>query len=150
MDKGEKMNSRAQENFEMNYNCAESVLKAYLEEYGKNNEMLSAATCFGGGFAGKKKICGVISGSFIALGLHFGRKDSEEKEVHIKARQAALELMEALQEQKGSIKCEDYVTYDLTTQEGREKLHSDKEMRESCKELMLTATGLLASALEKR
>lgn len=150
MDKAEEMNKRAQENFDKSYNCAESVLEAYLEVYGKNRELLSAATCFGGGFAGKKKICGVINGSFIAVGLHFGRTESEEKELHIKARQAALELMEAVEEEKGSILCEDYVTYDLTTQEGREKLHSDKEMRKNCKGLIHTATKQLALALEKR
>lgn len=122
-------------------------LKHILKFMEKNPELSAIATCFGGGIAGKGLICGAVSGSLMSLGLHFNRLHPDEKELYGELRTKAQELIDCFQQEKGSINCKDHIGYDLTTMEGRQQLHEDKEAHERCKLLLATASRLLVQKL---
>lgn len=149
MKKAEEIKKEAQQNFENSYNCAESILRAYLKVYDKDISLLSAATCFGGGVAGTGRMCGALSGALIALGLHFNRQKPKEKELYGKIRDKAQKIVKEFEKKTGSVNCSDHVKYDLTTVEGREKLHNDKEALEKCKSFIGLASRLLADELQE-
>lgn len=137
------------EYFNEGYNCAESMLKAYLDVYKKDPSLGAAASGFGGGIGGKGTTCGAISGAVIALGLHFNRQKSDQKELYVAIRGKSLELINKFIDEKGSSFCKDLQPYDLTTIEGREKLHDDKEAAEKCKGYLTAASHILEELLNE-
>ncbi len=72
----EKAAQLAGEYFGNGYHCAEAVLRALLDTMGEDSEhIVPYATAFGGGFGETfMEACGVISGSLIAIGHKYGRK----------------------------------------------------------------------------
>lgn len=66
----------AGEFFGNGYHCAEAVLRALLETMGEDHEtVVPYATAFGGGFGETfTEACGAISGSLLAIGHQYGRK----------------------------------------------------------------------------
>lgn len=78
MNNVQKAGRLAQGYHEAGFHCAEAVLKAVLEVYGKENgaDLIRSATAFGGG-VGKShlEICGALSGAIMAAGALFGRDE---------------------------------------------------------------------------
>ena len=133
--------------FEEGFNCSESILKGYLEVYGKDPTLGAAASGFGGGIGGKGTICGAVSGAVIALGLHYNRQSSADKKLYGTVRENAREILEQFAEINTSSYCKDLQPYDLTTMEGREKLHKDPEVMGKCKSYLTSAATLLVQAV---
>jgi len=134
--------------FEEGFNCSESMFKAYLDVYKKDQSMAGAASGFGGGIGGKGITCGAVSGAIMAIGLHFNRQSSSEKELYATIRSKSLAMVDQFAQENGTSYCKDLIPYDLTTMEGREKLHNDKETLAKCKGLLTVASRLLAKSLE--
>ena len=133
--------------FEEGFNCSESMLKAYLDVYEKDPSLGAAASGFGGGIGGKGITCGAVSGAVIAIGLHYNRQNSADKELYGRVRENARELVEQFVDINASSYCKDLQPYDLTTMEGREKLHQDPEVMTKCKSYLASAAALLVKAI---
>lgn len=113
------------------YNCAQSVISAYAEDFGMNlNQALQAAVGFGGGMGRVQDVCGAVTGAIIALGLSSGftETDGREKinEVYAKVRR----LINDFTEQKGTVKCRELLGCDLSTEEGH-KHFADNRLRDT-------------------
>ena len=50
-------------------NCAEAVLRAFLEEYGYDPALYRLATGLGAGIGTRRDVCGLLSGCVLVLGL---------------------------------------------------------------------------------
>ena len=63
--------------FRQGLNCAECVLRTFMDVYEVNvpDEVICMATGFGGGMGHTKNTCGAITGAVLALGLLKGRRD---------------------------------------------------------------------------
>ena len=63
--------------FRQGLNCAECVLRSFMDIYEVNvpDEVICMATGFGGGMGHTKNTCGAITGAVLALGLVKGRRD---------------------------------------------------------------------------
>jgi len=69
--------ARALHYFESGYHCAEVVSKTVMEQYlhVPNDQVLRAASGFGGGIAGTMtELCGAFTGGVLTLGALFGRQ----------------------------------------------------------------------------
>ncbi|KAJ51657.1 C_GCAxxG_C_C family probable redox protein [Clostridium tetanomorphum] len=82
------------------YNCAESIVKAFNEEYNANIPV-SIASPFGTGMA-VGTTCGAITGAIIALGSVKGR---EEVTVKNESRKYTKEIMNKIKEKYGTFEC---------------------------------------------
>src|SRR4030066_652072 len=72
---------KAEENFKIGFNCAESVLKSLADEMGIECSCIpKIATGFGAGLGRHGEICGAITGAVMALGLKYGRADTKDPE----------------------------------------------------------------------
>lgn len=135
--------------FDGGFNCSESMLKAYLDEYKKDPKLGSAASGFGGGIGGKGITCGAVSGAVIAIGLDYNRQNSEDKELYGKVRENSRELIEEFAKIHCSSNCKDLQPYDLATMEGREKLHGDPAVMAKCRAYLASSSELLVKALNR-
>ena len=105
--------------FRSGFNCAQSVLAAYSEELGYDNDMALRLSCgFGGGMGRLQKTCGALTGSFMVLGLYNSKKFSDNKE----RKNAAYSMIQQLSHEFESInKSSDCITLlgcNLNTEEG--------------------------------
>ena len=79
---------KARANFLEGYNCAQSVLLAFADDLGLEQETAARlASSFGGGMGRLREVCGALSASFLILGLRQGYSSPTDDEA--KARQYA-------------------------------------------------------------
>jgi len=69
--------------------------------------ILKAATGFGGGVGARGSLCGLISGSVLAIGLKHGRGRKDEMSVAMNTYLRCSELMDWFEKEFGSYMCSD-------------------------------------------
>lgn len=70
------------------YPCSEMILLAALHRFNLDENYLDAAAVFGGG-AGKRDLCGLLTGGLMAIGFVAGQKYEDRAIVHQVGRQAS-------------------------------------------------------------
>lgn len=99
---------KAKELFKSGYNCSQSVVLAYADLFGLDNETAEKIGAgFGGGMGRMREVCGAFSGLVILAGLkeEFRVGDSAQKKELYKCIQ---DMAEAFKEQNnGSFVCRD-------------------------------------------
>ena len=110
------------EHYNSGFNCAEAILKAFMDIFDKESDSGVArfASGFGGGIGGSNcEMCGALTGGIIVIGWLFGRKnpDDDKKKVYLlsdKLRTIFLKkfgstnckaILDLLGEQENKIKC---------------------------------------------
>ena len=100
-----KRSEKAKELFKSGYNCSQSVLGVFCEEYGLDFDMaIKLSSGFGGGMGRMREVCGTVSGMFMVLGLIFATSNSSatDKANNYKRVQ---KLAQIFNEKNGSIIC---------------------------------------------
>lgn len=96
----------AVELFEGGYNCSESALLALSGAQARvQGELQRLATPFGGGVARRGMLCGALTGSLMAIGLHLGRSVPGDDEAKERAYAAGEALLAAVEARFGSTQC---------------------------------------------
>ena len=91
---------RAKAYFLAGYNCAQSVVLAFREELGVEEETLARLSLpFGGGMGRLREVCGAVSGAAMCLGLLFPERDKAG--VYALVQEVALRF----REENGSYRC---------------------------------------------
>lgn len=110
----------AEQNFRSGYNCAQSVLLAFYDVTGLDDQtaaMLSSS--FGGGLGRLREVCGAVSGAAMVLGLVKGYSDPDDREAK-KAHYARVrEFADRFKELNGSIICRELLS-GVQTAEGKD------------------------------
>ncbi len=95
-----KYTEKAVELFKSGYNCSQSVVGAFADEFGLDNEILMKLACgFGGGIGRMRSVCGAFSGSVMLAGLLFDEKDKAG------CYETVQKLAEKFKSDNGSIIC---------------------------------------------
>ena len=88
------------------YGCCQSVLCAFSDLYGLDEEMaLRIAAGFGGGVGRMRMMCGTCSALVILAGLEKGQTRGEDREGKAACYQLVRELLETFRQRNGSIIC---------------------------------------------
>ena len=128
MSRGDK----AVEYFQI-YNCAQSVLAAYADDFGLDKEKaLQTAVGFGGGMGRHQDVCGAVSGAIMVLGLasEFKEEDRRPKINEVYAR--VFSFIEDFKAKYNCIDCLDLLDgCDLKIEEGQKRFR-ENNMRERC------------------
>ncbi|WXG43827.1 MAG: C-GCAxxG-C-C family protein [Promethearchaeati archaeon SRVP18_Atabeyarchaeia-1] len=146
------MEEDAERHMKDGYNCAESVLLAFIEsweKYFRSGVTSAAATAFGGGIGRSGNICGALSGGLIALGLAVGRTDAKDEEGKQQAYQAARELLQGFRKQWGALTCRELTECDLSTPEGYEKYRESKIHETKCSKIVRETTRTVAAIIDR-
>lgn len=125
-------------------NCAQAVLTAYADHLKFDPGFaLSVSSGFGGGMGKMQKTCGVVTGSFMVLGIYNSQKHGD----NIKARTATNKMIQGFSVDfkalHGSLDCKVLLNCDFTTDEG-EKQFKDKDLKKNvCSKCILDSISLL-------
>ena len=128
-----------------NYNCAQSVMTAFAEDFGLNkNQALSVSVGFGGGMGRTQETCGAVTGAIMILGLASDFKEGDKRDkinaVYAKVRA----FLDDFAREHGTVKCRDLIGCNLLTEEGQ-KYFKENNLREKC----LGYVGFCSKLLEK-
>ncbi len=95
------------------YNCAQSVVLAFHEELGLDEETAARmASAFGGGMGRLREVCGTVSGMFLVLGLLKGYHEPKDHDGKKALYAQVQQLAHTFQEQNGSIICRELLGLD--------------------------------------
>lgn len=93
----------AKQIFEQGYNCAQSVLMAYSEDFGISKRDAARIACgLGGGIARMRETCGAALGAIMIIGLRYSDGSADDK-TDIYERSRA--FLEEFQKKCGSCVC---------------------------------------------
>ena len=106
-------------NHESGFNCAQSVLAVFAEDYGMPLKLaLKLASPFGGGMR-MAATCGALTGALMVLGLACGYSEFDE-ELKDKSDQLTRELLRRWQKEIGPTDCKVILGYDVSDPDQRE------------------------------
>ena len=140
----------ARDYFHQGFNCSQSVLTAFSNDYGIQPETaLRIATGFGGGICSKGEICGAVTGAYMALGLKYGRVSAEDTAARDLTYKKMREFDAAFIAEHGSLVCKKLLDGDLNNSDEREALVKAGKFEKSCTVFVQTATHLANNLLNK-
>lgn len=97
---------RAVELFMQGYGCCQSVVCAFADLYGLDEEMAFRISAgFGGGVGRMRMMCGTCSALVILAGLERGQTRGEDREGKAACYQLVRQLLEEFRQRNGSIIC---------------------------------------------
>ena len=102
----ERRVQQAVENFMAGYGCCQSVVAAFSDLYGMDEEMaLKVGAGFGGGVGRLRMMCGAVSGLVVLAGLDCGETDGSNREGKSACYKVVQDLLEQFKQANGSIIC---------------------------------------------
>ncbi len=117
------------------YNCAQSVLLAFCEDYGLSKEIAASLSLpFGGGMGQMRETCGALTGAFMVLGLASAINEAPTPQEKATCYEKVRSLAEAFQTENGSMLCRELIALAQMSNE-----------KKNCHELV----GYTASLLEE-
>lgn len=130
---------KAGELFESGYNCAQSVAGAFAEDFGASLDMVTQiASSFGGGIAGRREMCGAVSGMLIAIGLAKGNYDKSAPEAKQAHYALCRKAMESFEEKLGTLICLTRLEMNKT---GERNVHTCREICEIAADIVAEIIG---------
>jgi C_GCAxxG_C_C family probable redox protein len=102
----EKRVERAVDNFMAGYGCCQSVVAAFADLYGVDeNTALRFGAGFGGGVGRLRMMCGAVSGIVMLVGLDCGQTEGSDREGKSACYKVVQELLARSEQQNGSLIC---------------------------------------------
>ena len=140
----------AKQYFEEGYNCAQSVVLAFIDEINiGREEALTLASSFGGGMGRLREVCGAFSGACIIAGIKFGYSDpaaTDEKSEHYKLIQ---QMAAEFEKKNGSIICRVLLGEDKNGHTP-EKRTDEYYKKRPCAELVYDAAEILEKLIYEK
>lgn len=131
------------------YNCAQSVLFSFHEDFSLDMDCALKLACgFGGGMGRKGEVCGAVSGGILVLGLKFGRGKSDERAQTDAAYAKIRELIDRFSAKHGSCICRELLSgCNLATPEGQAYFKEKDCLRLVCRPCVRDAAELVHDLL---
>lgn len=138
----------AVEIFTRDYNCSQTVLSAYSDQFGLDREQaLRVAGAFGAGMGRMCETCGAVTGAIMVIGLKYGKVKVEDEPAKEKAYALARELAREFKARNGSIVCRELLGCDLGTPEGAKYAKDHKLHSAVCPKLVRDAAEIVERLL---
>lgn len=97
---------RAVDFFMQGYGCCQSVVAAFSDLYGLDEEMAKRVGAgFGGGVGRLRMMCGAVSGIVVLAGLDVGQTEGSDRQGKSYCYKVVQELLAKSREQNGSLIC---------------------------------------------
>jgi C_GCAxxG_C_C family probable redox protein len=142
--------SEAIVNFKDGFNCAQSVFSAFSKDILPNEELAyKIASGFGAGIGRQGEVCGVVTGSVMAIGLRFGTNnlaDSAKKEVNY---QIVNEFIAEFKNRNSYIDCSSLLNIEMKDTEARKKATENGLFQNRCPVFVKDASEILEMLINK-
>lgn len=97
---------RAVDNFMQGYGCCQSVVAAFADMYGLDDNLAKRIGAgFGGGVGRLRMMCGAVSGIVTLVGLDCGQTEGNDREGKSACYKVVQNLLAKSKEQNGSLIC---------------------------------------------
>ena len=94
--------------FKEGFNCSQSVVAAFADQYGFTHEQaLRMSASFGGGIGRMRETCGAACGLFMLAGLKTGAVEGADRDGKARNYAVVQELAEEFKRRNGALKCAD-------------------------------------------
>jgi len=139
----------AAEKFGSGYNCSQSVLSVFAEDFGMTKDCcLRLASPFGSGIARMQETCGAITGALMVIGLKYGKGEHGLEVDKANAYKISLQLISKFKERHQSINCFELLdNLDINTPEGIAEIQKRKLFRCKCSKYVQDAVEIAESIL---
>lgn len=90
------------------FNCSQSVVAAFADQYGFTREQaLRMSASFGGGIGRMRETCGAACGLFMLAGLETGATEGADQKGKARNYAVVQELAEVFKQRHGALRCTD-------------------------------------------
>jgi len=140
--------SHALSTFDNGFNCSQSVLAAFCNEFGLHDEAaLRLACAFGGGMGRMAKTCGAVTGAFMVIGLKYGQRASDDKAAKEKTYTIVREFADLFAKEYGSLECRELLNCDINTPQGLKTANEKDLFKTICPKCVESAVRILEEIL---
>lgn len=114
----------ATERFRSGFNCSQSVISAFAEDFGLSKDScLRLASPFGSGIARMQETCGAITGAMMAIGLKYGKGENGSEDDKALAYKYSQSLINEFKNRNNTICCRQLLDdHDINSPEGMAKI----------------------------
>ncbi len=124
---------QADEIFANGFSCSQAVFSTFAPKLGLDYETAMKVSCgFGGGMAQTAATCGVVTGAVMVIGLKYGRVGEADFKAKALTYQKVQEFMEKFMQRNQSLLCRELLGDDMSTVEGKDRIHERGIIREVC------------------
>ncbi len=129
--------------FAAGFNCAQSVLGAFCNDYGMKTK--TARRLFGGFGGGVRsgEICGAVTGAVAVIGMKYGHADAGDAAAKQLCNEKTVAFLGAFRARNQSIVCRDLLAYDISRPEGYALALEQNLFSTKCVALVQDAVALL-------
>jgi C_GCAxxG_C_C family probable redox protein len=134
----------AQNFLKQGFSCSQSVLSAFVEQFGLDRDIaLRISSAFGGGMGGRGEVCGAVTAAFMVIGLKYGSAiQHDDKERDLIGSKAGM-FMNKFKSSKGSILCRDLLGADVGTSEGLNKAKTEDLFETICPDVIRCSVEII-------
>jgi C_GCAxxG_C_C family probable redox protein len=138
------------EYFADSFNCSQSVLVAFAPDYGLPiNQALKLATAFGAGMGRQQHVCGAVTGALMALGLHYGKGQTDNNDKKTLTYQKTVAFMNEFKKRNGSINCKELLRgLDMGNPEEYQKIQDLNLFDNECVKYVQDATEIVEKLIK--
>lgn len=138
--------------FKQGYNCSQSVVLAFCDKIGLDEETaLKMSSSFGGGMGRLREVCGAVTGMFMVAGMLYGYsdpKDNKTKTEHYKLIQM---LANEFREENGFIICRELLGLGAGADKPVPELRTQEYYKKRpCAELVGCAAKIMEKYIKER
>ena len=140
---------RAADYFARGFNCSQSVLAAYAEQFGLTEELaLKVAGGFGGGMGRMGETCGAVTGAIMVIGLKFASTTPGDMQGKENAYAVVQEFVHRFKGRNVTVLCRELLDCDISTPEGMKRAQQEKLIKKCCPKLIQDAAEILDQLIE--
>jgi C_GCAxxG_C_C family probable redox protein len=140
---------RAVDSFARGFNCSQSVLAAYAEQFGLTEELaLKVAGGFGGGMGRMAETCGAVTGAIMVIGLKFASTTPGDMQGKENAYAVVREFVHRFKGRNVTVLCRELLDCDISTPEGMKRAQQEKLIKKCCPKLIQDAAEILDQLIE--
>ena len=127
--------------FSEGFNCSQSILSAYCEEFGMDKKTALKIACgLGAGMGSLQETCGAVTGAYMLFGLMHGKFMKEDKESKEKTYSMVREFAARFIERNGTTKCREILGFNLLTED---KQKAKERFSEICPKIVRSAAEII-------
>lgn len=136
---------------DLGYGCAQSVLCAFNEDYGLEEETaLRISTGFGSGMGRLCEICGALAGGTMVIGLEHGKVITDGSKYGTETEttyRLTMEMARRFQAKNGAIRCRELLGLDLSRPEDRQRALDEGIFAHQCGGYILDVVAIVEDLL---
>jgi C_GCAxxG_C_C family probable redox protein len=136
--------------FRNKFNCAQSVLSVFGNEYGiTENDCLKIACAFGGGMGRMQHTCGAVTGALMVFGLKYGKGINDPEEKKQLTYSKTKEFFGEFKKLNGSVNCKDLLNgLDMNDPEDHIKIIDQKLFDIQCEKFVTDAVRIVEKLIK--